>query len=142
MEVYKTIEFLQKALSGIRKGPMGIGFIPTMGALHQGHLSLIDRSIRNQDIVVSSIYVNPSQFNDPNDLINYPRNTKNDLLMLESAGCKIVFVPGDEEMYPVPDTRTFEAFRYSSARQGLFRAERFSATCYYQETGFGHGLPD
>jgi pantoate--beta-alanine ligase len=77
-----------------------VGFVPTMGALHYGHVSLIKMSVNQCDVTVCSIFVNPAQFNDKNDLLNYPRTVEKDLEMLEQAGCDIVFIPEIEEIYP------------------------------------------
>jgi len=97
-----------------------------MGALHQGHLSLLGISSGNNDMVVASIYVNPAQFNDPNDLKNYPRDTEKDLRMLESTGCSIVFLPDDDEMYPEPDTRVFEFGEMGQIMEGKQRPGHFN----------------
>jgi pantoate--beta-alanine ligase len=85
-----------------------IGFVPTMGALHAGHLSLVNRCVSENDICVVSVFVNPTQFNNPNDLLTYPRTLENDCRLLESSGCNYVFAPTVEEMYPEPDTRVFD----------------------------------
>jgi pantoate--beta-alanine ligase len=126
MQIYKTIESLQKALSEAQKQSKCIGFVPTMGALHLGHLSLIGKSLLNKDMVVASIYVNPSQFNDPNDLKNYPRDIEKDLQMLESEGCNIVFIPDDREMYPEPDTRVFDFGIMERIMEGTHRPGHFN----------------
>ena len=84
----------------MRTKPISIGFVPTMGSLHKGHISLIKNSKRDNDITICSIYVNPKQFNDKNDLINYPKDEIGDIRKLEQANCDILFLPSDEEMYP------------------------------------------
>jgi pantoate--beta-alanine ligase len=88
--------FLEKAKTEARS----VGFVPTMGALHEGHLSLIERSVRENDMTICSIFVNPIQFNNPSDLEKYPRMPEKDLPMLENAGCDVVFMPPVDEMYP------------------------------------------
>lgn len=96
MKVFKE----KLALSAYLSGKLNVGFIPTMGALHKGHISLIEMSVKQCGTTVCSIFVNPAQFNDKNDLLNYPRTTENDLKMLEEAGCDVVFLPEVEEIYP------------------------------------------
>lgn len=102
-----------------------IGFVPTMGALHEGHLSLVKKAVADTDIVVVSIFVNPTQFNDPKDLERYPRNLDADLKLLEETGCHIVFAPGVKDIYPEPDNRKFnfgmlEAVMEAKHRPGHF----------------------
>ena len=96
MKVFKD----KLALSAYLSDKINIGFVPTMGALHSGHVSLIKLSVQQCNITVCSIFVNPAQFNDKNDLLNYPRTTEKDLLLLEQAGCNAVFIPEVEEIYP------------------------------------------
>ena len=96
MKVFKD----KLALSAYLSDKINIGFVPTMGALHSGHVSLIKLSVQQCNITVCSIFVNPAQFNDKNDLLNYPRTTEKDLLLLEQAGCNVVFIPEVEEIYP------------------------------------------
>jgi pantoate--beta-alanine ligase len=100
MEVFKTIKSIQEILEKCRKQEKSIGFVPTMGALHKGHLSLVEMAGAQNDIVVVSIFVNPIQFNNPNDLRNYPRDLDSDLNLLKSTPCQIVFAPDEKEMYP------------------------------------------
>ncbi len=91
---------LKKLLDTKRQGNLTIGFVPTMGALHQGHLSLINRSKSENSITVCSIYVNPTQFNDPKDLEKYPRPIEHDIEILSAAHCDVLFLPLTEEVYP------------------------------------------
>lgn len=98
MIVCKTKKELAQALSSLPKG--SIGFVPTMGALHQGHASLFKRARAENDIFAASVFVNPIQFNNPDDLKNYPRNFEADRKLLEQNGCDLVFAPSEEEMYP------------------------------------------
>jgi pantoate--beta-alanine ligase len=88
------------ALSAFLSDKSKVGFVPTMGALHNGHVSLIKLSVNQCQVTVCSIFVNPAQFNDKNDLLNYPRTTEKDLTLLEEAGCDVVFIPEVEEIYP------------------------------------------
>jgi len=100
MEIYNTVQTLQQRLYQLSRAGEKIGFVPTMGALHEGHLTLILDALEENDIVVCSIFVNPTQFNDPNDLIKYPRPIEKDKQMLQSVGCQILFLPEVEEIYP------------------------------------------
>jgi pantoate--beta-alanine ligase len=126
MKTYTTIPTLKAALTDLRNQKKTIGFVPTMGALHSGHLSLVEQSKRDNDITVVSIFVNPTQFNDPNDLKNYPRTFDEDCRMLESVGCDIVFAPAAAEMYPEPDTRKFNFGTLETVMEGRFRPGHFN----------------
>lgn len=106
--------------------PSTIGFIPTMGALHAGHLSLVERAARECPTVVASIFVNPTQFNDPQDLVRYPRTPEQDLAMLERAGVDIVFMPSQKEVYPEPDTRVFDFGMLDKVMEGATRPGHFN----------------
>lgn len=100
MQVFTDATGLKRFLDHKRKDGSRVGFVPTMGALHEGHLSLIWRSKAENALTVCSIYVNPAQFNDPKDLEKYPRPIEHDMKLLESAGCDVLFFPSTEEMYP------------------------------------------
>jgi pantoate--beta-alanine ligase len=100
MEIYNTVQTLQQRLYQLSREGEKVGFVPTMGALHEGHLTLILDAMEENEIVVCSIFVNPTQFNDPNDLIKYPRPIEKDKQMLQSVGCQILFLPEVEEIYP------------------------------------------
>ena len=100
MIICKTVDSLQKEINKYKSEGMSIGFVPTMGALHEGHLTLIKMAGRENDVVVCSIYVNPTQFNDPKDLEKYPRTPEKDATMLEKAGNHILFYPTDKAIYP------------------------------------------
>ncbi len=102
MHVFKTIKEAKDYLNKVKNEAKTVGFVPTMGALHKGHVSLIERAIQENDISVSSIFVNPLQFNNKKDLEKYPRTLNTDLDKLKMAGCDVVFVPSVEEMYPGP----------------------------------------
>lgn len=103
MKIFRTKQELQQELSGIRKENKVITLVPTMGALHEGHLTLINYAKPSTDVTICSIFVNPTQFNDPKDLEKYPRPIENDIALLESVGCDILFLPSVEEMYPEND---------------------------------------
>lgn len=127
MKIANTIIELEQALAPYRKSKKQIGFVPTMGALHKGHISLIDIAKAENDIVVCSIFVNPTQFNDPKDLERYPRPLEEDEKMLAQAGCDIVFIPSVKEMYPNNDFSTLnedfgnlDKVMEGSARPGHF----------------------
>lgn len=126
MEVFRTKESLQNALAPLKLKNISLGFVPTMGALHKGHLSLVSTCKAGNDYAICSIYVNPAQFNDKNDLKNYPRNAEQDLSMLDSAGCNFVFMPDDDEMYPEPDTRVFDFELMGSVMEGKHRPGHFN----------------
>ena len=121
MQVYRKIVDLQNALFDERKKGKKIGFVPTMGALHEGHASLVRRSVKDNDVTVVSVFVNPTQFNDKNDLKNYPRDLEADCRVVESCGADFVFAPDVEEMYPVPDERHFEYPPVSTVMEGAHR---------------------
>jgi pantoate--beta-alanine ligase len=100
MLLFKEIRDLQRYLYGLHRAGYQIGFVPTMGALHEGHISLIQHSMQEADITVCSIFVNPTQFNNPSDLKHYPRTPEKDMDMLVQAGCHVLFMPEVEEIYP------------------------------------------
>lgn len=100
MFLIKTTKDLDTIIHKQKTDNKKIGFVATMGALHKGHVSLIERSKRENDITICSIFVNPRQFNDKNDLINYPRPIEKDIIILEEAGCDVLFLPSHEEVYP------------------------------------------
>lgn len=126
MKVVQGIEDLRRSLATERQAGKTIGFVPTMGALHEGHLSLVQYCIDQNDICVVSIFVNPTQFNDKNDLAAYPRMLDADCALLETMGCDYVFVPSEEEMYPEPDTRIFDLGAVAEVMEGAFRPGHFN----------------
>ena len=126
MKVISTVSQLKSLLNEYRNAGKTIGLVPTMGALHNGHASLVERSVAQNDVTVVSIFVNPTQFNDKNDLKNYPRNLEADCALLESIGADIAFAPEVEEMYPEPDTRQFSFAPLDSVMEGPFRPGHFN----------------
>lgn len=140
MKVFYKIVDLQNALFDERKQGRSVGLVPTMGALHEGHASLVRQSVKDNDVTVVSIFVNPTQFNDKNDLKNYPRTLEADCQLLEktfdeenekSSTLKSIFVlaPSVEEMYPTPDTRHFEYPPVSTVMEGAHRPGHFNGVC-------------
>ncbi|WP_280748533.1 pantoate--beta-alanine ligase [Parabacteroides sp. PF5-9] len=126
MEILSSIKEIKQTLDKERQKNKTIGFVPTMGALHQGHLSLVDQCVRENEVCVVSIFVNPTQFNDPRDLDTYPRTLEADYALLEREGCHYVFVPSVEEIYPEPDTRVFEFGRLAEVMEGKYRPGHFN----------------
>jgi pantoate--beta-alanine ligase len=137
MEVIESKEKLKARLDAIRAKGEKIGFVPTMGALHDGHLSLVQASRMENDKTVVSIFVNPTQFNDPNDLKNYPRTIEQDILLLEGVGCDLVFIPSIEEIYPEPDTRVFDFDPVDKVMEGAFRPGHFNGVAQVVSRLFG-----
>ena len=129
MKVFHKIVDLQNELFDVRKQGKKIGLVPTMGALHEGHASLVRRSVSENGVTVVSVFVNPTQFNDQNDLKNYPRDLDADCRLLEECRADYVFAPEVEEMYPVPDTRSFEYPPVSTVMEGAHRPGHFNGVC-------------
>ena len=129
MKVFGKIAELQNALFDARKEGKTIGLVPTMGALHEGHASLVRRSVTENDVTVVSVFVNPTQFNDKNDLKNYPRTLDADCRLLDECGADYVLAPSVEEMYPTPDTRQFEFPPVSTVMEGAHRPGHFNGVC-------------
>lgn len=135
MLILKTVKDFDSALDKSRQKGLTIGFVPTMGALHEGHISLINKSLIQADITVCSVFVNPKQFNDLKDLINYPRTPQQDHHVLESAGCQILFEPDVHEIYPSDFTApSFHFGSLESVMEGAFRPGHFKgmATVVYR----------
>jgi pantoate--beta-alanine ligase len=116
---------MQELTSIVRKNKT-IGFVPTMGALHQGHLSLVKTAMERCDFTVVSIFVNPRQFNNPEDFKNYPRTQEADTSLLSDFGVNLVFIPSEKEIYPVPDTRVFDFGGMDKVMEGLHRPGHFN----------------
>ena len=129
MKVVNTISELKKVLDKARSEGKNIGLVPTMGALHDGHASLVARSVNENDITVGSGFVNPTQFNDKKDLEKYPRTLDADCKLLKNIGAQIVFAPSVSEMYPEPDTRTFSYPPIDTVMEGGYRPGHFNGVC-------------
>ena len=124
MKSFSTVSQLREALAECQDKV--VGFVPTMGALHQGHISLVERARAECDVVVVSVFVNPTQFNDKNDLKNYPRTPEADAAMLEAAGVDYVLFQSVEEIYPEPDTRVFDFGLIDKVMEGATRPGHFN----------------
>ena len=129
MKLIQRIGELRAALEVCRKEGKTIGLVPTMGALHAGHASLVKRAVAENDVVVVSDFVNPTQFNDKNDLLKYPRTLDADCALLESCGATYVFAPSVEEIYPEPDTRSFSYAPLDTVMEGKYRPGHFNGVC-------------
>jgi len=140
--LFKLKTDLENYLSQFKKKGNKIGFVPTMGALHQGHLSLIKASKKSTDLTVCSIFVNPTQFNDKNDLANYPRTFNNDKFLLENEGCDVLFCPDIEEMYPQEDTRFFDFGFLGNTLDGHHRPGHFNGVAQIVSKLFDAVKPD
>lgn len=129
MKVFRKIVELQNELFYARKEGKKIGLVPTMGALHEGHASLIRLSVKDNEVTVVSVFLNPTQFNDKGDLERYPRTLEADCQLAESCGADYLFAPSVEEVYPTPDTRHFEFPPVSTVMEGARRPGHFNGVC-------------
>ncbi len=142
MKLVHTIEDLQRNLAEARAKGEKIGLVPTMGALHEGHASLVRRCAEENEVTVVSVFLNPTQFNDKKDLEKYPRTLDADCRLLESVGADIVFAPSVEEMYPQPDNRKFSYPPVDSVMEGAFRPGHFNGVCQIVSKLFAAVAPD
>lgn len=142
MLIVQTIAELKACLNGEREQGHSVGLVPTMGALHAGHASLVERSVKENDVTVVSIFLNPTQFNDKKDLERYPRTLEADCLLLEKCGAQVVFAPSVEEVYPEPDTRVFSYPPTDSVMEGAFRPGHFNGVCQIVSKLFDYVEPD
>lgn len=126
MIIAETIAKVNELIANELISGKRIGFVPTMGALHEGHLSLIRQAYAENDVVVASIFVNPIQFNNPEDLQKYPRTFEADCAMLQSAGCHILFYPSVAEMYPEPVTKVYDFGQLDKVMEGEHRPGHFN----------------
>jgi len=140
MKVVKTVGDLRSVLDAA-KG-RSIGFVPTMGALHEGHLSLVAEARKECAVCVVSVFVNPTQFNDKNDLKNYPRTPEKDAALLEKAGVDIIFMPSADEIYPEPDTRIFDFGQIDKVMEGATRPGHFNGVAQVVSRLFDLVKPD
>ena len=142
MLIVQTIAELKACLNGERELGHSVGLVPTMGALHAGHASLVERSVKENDVTVVSIFLNPTQFNDKKDLERYPRTLEADCELLEKCGAQVVFAPSVEEVYPEPDTRVFSYPPTDSVMEGAFRPGHFNGVCQIVSKLFDYVEPD
>lgn len=129
MKLVQKINELRAELAPLREEGKTVGLVPTMGALHAGHASLVKRAVAENDVVVVSDFVNPTQFNDKNDLLKYPRTLEADCKLLEEMGAAYVFAPSVEEIYPEPDTRVFSYPPLDTVMEGKYRPGHFNGVC-------------
>lgn len=142
MIILETVSDLQKATLSLKKEGKSIGFVPTMGALHEGHVSLVAKSTEQNDITVVSVFVNPTQFNNPSDLEKYPRTLTEDTALLKKVGADIVFVPTAKEIYPEPDTRQFDFGQLDKVMEGKYRPGHFNGVAQVVSRLFDIVKPD
>lgn len=140
MELYTTVEGLKKGLAA-RSGET-VGFVPTMGALHAGHVSLVERARAENGVVAVSVFVNPTQFNDKEDLRCYPRTPEADAEVLRAAGADMVFMPSVEEVYPEPDRRVFDFGMLDKVMEGATRPGHFNGVAQVVSRLLGIVEPD
>jgi len=147
LEIFSTIKETKDRLFNLKKEGKTVGFVPTMGALHPGHIALIERAKKENDVVVSSIFVNPLQFNDKKDLEKYPRTIEEDIIKLKSAHCDVLFAPSVEEMYPTsnkpPSSEvTFDLGSLDQVMEGKLRPGHFQGVCVVVKKLFEIVQPD
>ena len=142
MKLIKKIVELENTLFEARKSGKSIGLVPTMRALHEGHASLLKKCSDENDITVVSVFLNPTQFNDPKDLERYPRNLDADCALCEANGATIVFAPSVEEVYPTPDTRQFDFPPVTTVMEGAKRPGHFNGVCQVVSRLFYITKPD
>ncbi len=141
MILVKTVKELRHELDKFNKAD-SLGFVPTMGALHKGHLSLVQQSVAENARTVVSIFVNPTQFNDPKDLERYPRTLESDLKLLEPSGCYIVFAPNANEVYPETDLRKFNFGKLETVMEDKHRPGHFNGVAQVVSKLFDMVKPD
>lgn len=141
MEIIRTVNRLAQVVDAARRDGRTIGLVPTMGALHAGHKSLVDRARRENDVVVVSVFVNPTQFNNADDLRTYPRTEEADCAMLESCGADYAFVPTPDEVYPEPDNRVFDLGPVAEVMEGAMRPGHFNGVAQIVSKLFAWAKP-
>jgi hypothetical protein len=142
MNIYKTAEELRSFITEERKQGHRIAFVPTMGALHEGHLSLVRRALKENDCCIVSVFVNPTQFNNPRDLETYPRTLDADSHLLTSIGTTALFAPEVETIYPEPDTRVFHVGAVAEVMEGKYRPGHFNGVMQVVSRLFDLVQPD
>ncbi len=145
MKVLRTKQALEEYVSGERQQNHTVGLVPTMGALHAGHLSLVSKAVKDCDAVVASVFVNPTQFNNPADLASYPRSEEQDFRLLEQGGVAAVFAPSVEEIYPADapaDNHIFDLGAVAEVMEGKFRPGHFQGVAQIVSLLFRLVKPD
>lgn len=142
MDILRTVREVQDVVSSLHMEGKTIGFVPTMGALHKGHFSLVRKCVVDNDICIVSIFVNPTQFNNKEDLIKYPRNLDGDAQYLEKEGVYIIFAPSEDEIYPEPDTRQFDFGQIDKVMEGVHRPGHFNGVAQVVSRLFDIVKPD
>ncbi|MBC7422166.1 MAG: pantoate--beta-alanine ligase [Ferruginibacter sp.] len=144
MRLYKTKKDLTVLLKNSKANNIEIGFVPTMGALHNGHISLVTKAKNESGLAVCSIFVNPTQFNDPKDFAKYPVTINEDIYLLEKAGCDVLFLPSVDEMYPdgLKTDVNFELGFLETILDGKFRPGHFQGVCQVMDRLLSIVLPD
>lgn len=142
MKTVRTAKELREAVEALKAEGRSVGFVPTMGALHAGHVSLIEKARADNDAVVVSVFVNPTQFNNPDDLRTYPRTEEADCRKLLEAGVDIAFLPTVEEIYPEPDTRVFDLGPVAEVMEGAMRPGHFNGVAQVVSRLFRMVQPD
>ncbi|MEX2231885.1 MAG: pantoate--beta-alanine ligase [Cyclobacteriaceae bacterium] len=142
MEIFKQIAPLKAFLNDLKCQGKSVGLVPTMGALHDGHISLIKACQTDNHVTVGSIFVNPIQFNNQNDLIKYPRNIEKDTKLLESVGCDLLFNPENAEMYPKQSMLRLDFGNLDKVMEGEFRPGHFSGVALVVSKLFNIVQPD
>ncbi len=142
MRIINTVSALRQAVAMARHQGGVVGLVPTMGALHEGHRSLVERARRECDFVVVSVFLNPTQFNNPDDLRTYPRTAEADAAMLQQCGVDVAFMPTVEEVYPEPDTRVFDLGPVAQVMEGAMRPGHFNGVCQIVSKLFDIVAPD
>lgn len=142
MEIIRSVSKLKEAVACFKADGRSVGLVPTMGALHAGHISLVDRARRENGAVVVSVFVNPTQFNNATDLATYPRTEEADCAKLSEAGVDIAFIPTVEEMYPEEDTRVFDLGEVAAVMEGPMRPGHFNGVAQVVSKLFSFVSPD
>lgn len=142
MEIVSSVDALRQAVAKAKAEGLTVGLVPTMGALHAGHMSLIERARRECGFVVVSVFVNPTQFNNPTDLEKYPRTVEADCRLLEEAGVDVAFTPTVDEVYPEPDTRVFDLGEVGEVMEGKMRPGHFNGVAQVVSKLFDFVRPD
>jgi pantoate--beta-alanine ligase len=143
METFTTVKRTKQYIERLKKQGKSIGFVPTMGALHEGHLELMRCAKKDNDILSVSIFVNPIQFNNKEDLVKYPRDLYSDIRKLEEIGCDLLFIPTEQEMYPegTPQEK-YDFGSLETVMEGAFRPGHFNGVAVVVKRLFDVVSPD